>query len=290
MPASDAAAAFWQTARGPLSLERPRIAAILNVTPDSFWTGGRHAARDEAARHADRVVAEGADLIDIGGESTRPGAEPVPAEEELARVLPVLEEVVRRHPSLPISVDTTKASVARAAFAAGAAAVNDVSGLRLDPALGPAVAAAGAGLVLMHSRGSTRDMASYDAATYGADPVGDVVIELEAAVARARQAGLRDSQLAIDPGLGFSKRTEHSAAVLGRLGRVAALGFPVLIGPSRKRFVGELGGGLPADARLEGTLAACVVGLLHGARLFRVHDVGPARRALDVAEALRRAG
>lgn len=276
----------WRTARGDLDLSRPRIMAILNVTPDSFWDGGRHEGVAAALRQAERLVAEGADLIDVGGESTRPGAEPVDPPRERARVVPVIEALVREWPDLPISIDTVKADVARAALDAGAAAVNDVSGLRLDPALGPLCAERGAGLVLMHSRGEVDRMARYETAVYGPDPVGEVVAELGAALERARSAGVAAAAVVLDPGLGFSKRTAESAAVVRELERVTALGRPVLLGPSRKRFIGELAGGVPPEERLAGTLAACVAGLLAGARLFRVHDVAPVRQALSVGAAL----
>lgn len=277
----------WHTARGPIPLDRPRLAGILNVTPDSFWDGGRHAGLDRAIRHAAHMVEEGADILDVGGESTRPGARSVPLDEERARVMPVVRELARRFPAVPVSVDTVKAAIAVEALAEGAAIINDVSALRLDPELGAVVAGSRAGLILMHSRGAVDRMATYDTARYGDDVVGDVVRELSQAVARAEETGVDASRIVLDPGLGFSKRTAHSAAVLGHLPRLVELGYPVLVGPSRKRFVGELGGGLEPAERLEGSLAACVVALLGGARLFRMHDVAPARRALDVAEALR---
>lgn len=279
----------WRTARGTLPLDRPRILGILNVTPDSFWDRGRHAALDDALARAEAILEEGGDVIDIGGESTRPGAVPVDAGQELERVIPVVREIVRRWPAALVSIDTVKAAVARAAIDEGAAIVNDVSGLRLDPDMAGAVADTGAGVVLMHSRGDVGDMASYAMAEYGPDPVGDMVDELTAALGRAREAGIPDDAIVLDPGLGFSKRTEHSVAALAHLDRFLALGRPLMVGPSRKRFVGELSGGLPAEERLEGTLAACVVALVGGARIFRVHDVRAARRALDVAEAVRTA-
>lgn len=282
--------ACWATARGPLSLDRPRIFGILNVTPDSFWDGGLHAGVEAAVAHAAVLLEEGADVIDVGGESTRPGAHPVPAAQEAQRVVPVVRELVRRFPEALVSVDTVKAEVARAALGEGAAIVNDVGGLRLDPEMAAAAREGAAGVVLMHSRGGVDEMARYATAEYGEDPVEEVVVELGMALERARRAGIAEAAVVLDPGLGFSKRTEHSAAVLGRLDRVLALGRPVLVGPSRKRFVGELAGGVPPDRRLEATLAASVFALLRGARLFRVHDVAAHRRALDVAEALRVAG
>jgi dihydropteroate synthase len=277
---------IWRTARGPLPLDRPRIMGILNVTPDSFWDGGRYAGVESALRRAEVLLAEGADLLDVGGESTRPGAEPVPAAEERDRVVPVVEAVLREWPDALLSVDTVKADVARAALGAGAAVVNDVSGLRLDDRLGAVTAAAGAGLVVMHSRGSVDQMARYEMAGYDDDPVEAVVEELAESLQRAFRAGVAEDAVVVDPGLGFSKRTADTVAVLRALDRIRALGRPVLLGPSRKRFIGELAGGVPAEERLPGTVAACVAGLAAGARIFRVHDVAPVRQALDVAEAI----
>ena len=276
----------WRVRGRVISLERPRVMGVLNVTPDSFFPGSRLSGVEDALARAEAMIADGADLLDVGGESTRPGAVGVPAAEERARVVPLVEALAARFPDVPVSVDTVKAEVARAALDAGGAIVNDVSALRLDPALGTAAASAGAGLVLMHSRGTVERMATYEMATYGPDPVAEVAAELAQALGRARAAGVADEAVVIDPGLGFSKRTEHSVAVLAGLHRLAALGRPLLVGPSRKRFVGELAGGAPPEERLEGTLAACVVALARGARIFRVHDVRPARRALDVAFAL----
>lgn len=281
-----ASGGVWRTARGPLTLDRPRILGILNRTPDSFSDGGRFTDLDTALARAEAMLEAGADVIDVGGESTRPGAEPVPVDEEIARVVPLVCEIVRRWPDALVSVDTVKAAVAQAALDEGAAIINDVAGLRLDPELGGVVARSGAGVVLMHSRGDVTQMARYATAVYGRDPVGDVVEELGEALERARGAGIADDAIVLDPGLGFSKRTEHSVAMIAHLDRIAALGFPVLLGPSRKRFVGELAGGLPVEERLEATIAVCVVGVLRGARLFRVHDVLPVRRALDTAHAI----
>jgi dihydropteroate synthase len=280
----------WRTARGVVRLDRPVVVGILNVTPDSFWDGGRHSEVDAALRHAAVLVAEGADILDVGGESTRPGARPVAAADEIDRVVPVVTALALRFPDVPLSVDTTKAAVARAALDAGADILNDVSALRFDPDVGAVAAHAGAGLILMHSRGGMADMARYELADYCHDCMADIQNEIATAVAAARAAGVPHDAIVIDPGLGFAKRTEHSLAVLANLDRIAALGFPVLVGPSRKRFIGEAVGGLPADERLEGTVAACVVALLHGARMFRVHDVAPVRRALDFTAAVIRAG
>ena len=260
---------------------------ILNLTPDSFWAESRTAGADEALRRAGAMVEAGADILDVGGESTRPGATPVPAADEAERVVPVIRALAREFPRVPLSVDTVKADVARAACDAGAAIINDVSAFRLDPAMPAAVAAARAGVVLMHSRGPVDRMASYAEAGY-LDPAAEVADELAAAAARARGAGVDPDAIVLDPGLGFSKRTEDSVAVLRGLDRLLALGYPVLVGPSRKRFLGELAGGLPVEDRLPGTIAACLAALARGARVFRVHDVAPVRQALDVAEALAR--
>lgn len=281
-----AAGGSWRTARGAISTDRALVAAILNLTPDSFWSGSRQADAAAALAAAERALEDGADLLDVGGESTRPGAEPVPEPEERARVLPFVREAARRWPGVPVSVDTVKSAVADAALGEGAWIVNDVSGLRLDPALGAVVARHGAGLVLMHSRGTVERMASYELADYKGDPADVVRTELEAALDRAGAAGVEPDRVVLDPGLGFAKRTPDNVAVLSGLDRILELGRPVMVGPSRKRFIGELGGGLPPEERLEGTIAACVVALYRGARIFRVHDPGPVRRALDVAAAL----
>jgi dihydropteroate synthase len=282
-----AAAGFhWRTGRGVLQFSKPCVMGILNVTPDSFYDGGHHSGLAAVLHHTEMLLAEGADIIDIGGESTRPGAAPVAEADEIARVVPVVHAVLERWPDAVISVDTVKSAVADAAAQAGAAIVNDVSAMRLDAAMANIVAANGLGIVLMHSRGNVAEMARYEMADYGNDPVGEMVNELGIASTAAREAGVADEQIVIDPGVGFSKRTEHSVRALAELDRFTALGYPVLVGPSRKRFVGELSGGLAAPDRLEGTLGALVAALAHGAMLFRVHDVLAARRALDVAHAI----
>jgi len=283
MPAE--AAQSWHTARGPVALDRPVLMGILNVTPDSFSDGGRFHGLDAALAQADALLTAGADIIDIGGESTRPGrSETVPLETELGRVLPVLEALVRGHPSLVITVDTVKAAVARAALEAGAAAINDVSALRLDPAMGPVVAAARAGLVLMHSRGTLLEIASYTHATY-ADLLSEVVGELRTAVAAAGAAGIPMPAIAVDPGFGFSKTVEQNLLLLDQLESLHALGRPVLVGPSRKRFLGDVTE-LPLEQRDRATAAACALAWERGARIFRVHDVAVARDALAFAAAL----
>jgi dihydropteroate synthase len=281
------AALQWRTAQGTVHLDRPVVVGIVNVTPDSFHDGGRHATTEAAVRHAARLVEEGAGILDVGGESTRPGAAAVSAATEARRVVPVIRELRSAWPAIPVSVDTVKADVARQAVAAGAAIINDVSGLRLDPAMAGVAARTGAGLILMHSRGSVEAMARYDLAEYGPDCAADVRDELMQAVAHALEAGVAGDAVVLDPGLGFAKRTAHSLALLAGLARLTDLGFPVMVGPSRKRFIGDVAGGASPEDRLPGTLAACVVAFLNGARLFRVHDVRPARQALDLAAAIR---
>jgi dihydropteroate synthase len=257
---------------------------VLNATPDSFSDGGLYDAPERALARAERMAAEGADLLDLGGESTRPGAAPVSPRDEAARILPTLR-LLRARLALPVSVDTRRAEVARLALAEGAEIVNDVSALA-DPGMGGVVAEAEAGVVLMHMRGTPETM---QRDPRYADVAGEVADELAAALERARAAGIADERVVLDPGIGFAKTAEHNLELLARLGELARLGRPLLLGPSRKSFLGRILGGIPAEERDAGTAAACVVGLLHGARVFRVHDVLGVRQALDVAEAVRRA-
>ncbi|MEO7084260.1 MAG: dihydropteroate synthase [Gemmatimonadaceae bacterium] len=277
----------WLHATGALPLDRPRILGIVNVTPDSFSDGGRLRSVDDARWLIDRLIHEGADIIDIGGESTRPqGATPVDADEERRRVVPVVEAALADHPQTLISVDTVKAAVARDALAVGASIVNDVSGFRLDPNMAATCASARAGVVLMHSRGGVSDMATFAHAEYGDDAVGEIVREVEERVACAERAGIERARIVVDPGLGFSKRPDVSVAVLAQLARFAALGLALLVGVSRKRFIGEIIGATDSADRVSGTVGANVAALDRGAILFRVHDVKPARDALDVAWAI----
>ncbi|HYD40635.1 MAG TPA: dihydropteroate synthase [Anaeromyxobacter sp.] len=271
---------------GPRLFEGPGpfLMGVVNVTPDSFSDGGRFAEADAAVEHALRLEQEGADLVDVGGESTRPGAPPVAAAEELRRVIPVIERLRARGFAVPISVDTSKPEVARAALDAGADLVNDVQGLA-SPELAELVAARGGPAVLMHMRGTPADMASR--AVYG-DVVEEVAAELEQALARAERAGVRRERVVLDPGIGFAKTAEQSLALLAGLGRLRRLGCPLLVGPSRKSFIGKLTGAEVAD-RLPGTLAAVAACVLAGVELVRVHDVAAARQAARVAAAIREA-
>lgn len=277
---------IWSHAKGVLALNRPIIMGILNVTPDSFSDGGQFNSVSEAVEHARQLVALGADIIDVGGESTRPqGARQVSAEDELNRVVPVIRVLVDELPGTLISVDTNKSVVAMSALRAGAAIVNDVSGFRLDPRMAEVCAAGNAGVVLMHSRGGVADMATYAHAEYG-NVVDDVRRELDERIRVAKDAGIREERIAIDPGVGFAKRGSHSLAVLSRLGELSALGFPVMVGVSRKRFIAELTDEPVPANRVAGTVAANVGALERGARIFRVHDVRPNRQGLDVAWAI----
>jgi dihydropteroate synthase len=259
---------------------------IVNVTPDSFSDGGRFLAADAALEHATALLAEGADILDVGGESTRPqSAEPVPVEEELRRVLPVVRALASARPEAVISVDTVKAPVAEAAIEAGAQIVNDVSGMRLDPEMAAVCARSGAGVVLMHSRGGVSDMATYAHAVY-ADFLDEMLGELRDRVDVAEQAGIERERIAVDPGIGFSKRPEHSLLALACLERLAAWGYPVVVGASRKRFVGQLIGAREPSQRRDGSVGAAVAAYDRGANVLRVHDVAPTRHALDVAAAI----
>lgn len=261
------------------------MVGILNVTADSFSDGGRWADVSAAVDRARRLVDDGADLVDIGGESTRPGAAAVSAEEEIARVLPVLRAL--RDLGAAVSIDTRKAAVARAALAEGADVINDVSALS-DPEMAEAVAESDAGLVLMHMRGTPETMQTLvDYRDVAADAAGELETRVEAAVA----AGIEAERIVVDPGIGFAKTAEQNLELIARLDVFGErLRRPVLLGPSRKAFVGALLGGVPADQRDAGTVGACVAGLARGARLFRVHEVKAARQALDVADAIQRAG
>ena len=267
--------------------ERTLVMGILNVSPDSFAESSTARRPETFVRRALQMEADGADLIDIGGESTRPGAELVSAEVETDRVMPVLETLVGRL-RIPLSVDTSKASVARTALAAGAAMVNDVSGLRRDPDLAAAAAAAGAALVVMHGRGLPKTM---DTEAVYEDVVAEVVQELRESLRVAAAAGVPDERIIVDPGIGFAKRPSHSYGVLARLPELAAaLDRPVLVGPSRKSYLREAVGGRPADQRDWGTAAACTAAVLAGAHIVRVHAVAEMVQVVRVAEEIRRHG
>ena len=259
---------------------RTAIMGILNVTPDSFSDGGRFSSTDAAVEEARCLIAEGAHILDIGGESTRPGAQPVPEGVELERVLPVLEALAPQSQAR-LSIDTMKPNVADACLRAGASLINDVTGLR-DPRMAQVAASHGAGVVIMHTRGTPRTMAEH--ARYS-DLIGDIKAELSPRIRSARDAGVRE--IIVDPGIGFAKTAAQSLEILRRLREFEELGCPILIGPSRKSFLGTLAGMEAADARLEGTLAAVVIGAMNGASLVRVHDVLACHKALSVVDAVK---
>lgn len=275
--------ALLATRHGMLATGRRTVLmGVLNVTPDSFYDGGRRASPEQAVAHGLRLAEEGADIIDIGGESTRPGARPVSVEEEISRVVPVIRELRRLVP-LPLSIDTYKAEVAREALSVGADMVNDISALRFDPSMADLVAAEKVPVVLMHMQGTPRTMQS--------EPrYRDVLLEVKnflAAQARfAIQAGVAPGNIIIDPGIGFGKNLEHNLTLLKGVPDLADLGHLVMVGASRKTFIGKILGVEP-DERLEGSLAAAVSAVLAGAHLIRAHDVLATRRALRVADAIR---
>jgi dihydropteroate synthase len=259
----------------------PRIMGILNVTPDSFSDGGRYLAVEAAIAHGLQLAVDGAAMIDVGGESTRPGAEPVGAQEELRRVIPVIEGLVAARFTAEISIDTSKVEVARAALDAGAVFVNDVTALRAEPELAAVIAQRGVGCCLTHMQGEPRTMQV--APSYG-DVVAEVIEFLRERVEAAVAAGIERERIMVDPGIGFGKTVEHNLELLARLGELSVLGLPIMIGTSRKSFLGRLTGRSEQD-RLAATIATNVIALLGGASVFRVHDVAPLRDALAVAAA-----
>lgn len=275
----------------PFQHDRVTLMAVLNATPDSFSDGGRLLGPDgmpdpaAAVRLAGQLVADGAHVLDVGGESTRPGAREVPEDEEIARTVPMLEALAKAT-AVPLSIDTRKARVAEAALAAGARVVNDVSGLRFDPDLARVVARGGATLVLGHLRGvpeTMQDEIAFD------DCLAEVGAELAESAERACRAGVARDRLVVDPGIGFGKRTAENLALLAGAGRLRErLGLPLLVGPSRKAFLGEITGD-PVGERGRATIAACAVAVFAGADALRVHDVAGAARAAAVGLALRRA-
>jgi len=272
----------WDMVGHPLDLTgRTLLMAVVNVTPDSFYAGSRQRGTEMLEHTLERAVEEGADLIDIGGESTRPGAEPLPVADELDRVMPAVERAVGT--GLPVSIDTRREKVARAALAAGASVVNDVSAGSDEPDLLTAAAEAGAGLVLMHRRGAStvmQDDPRYD------DLMGEVTDFLAERVRAARSAGVAPGRIAVDPGLGFGKRRRHNFELYRRMAELHGLGYPLLVGPSRKRHTSGPAD-RPAEERLMGTAAACALLAWQGVQILRVHDVGEMRRVLETADEIR---
>jgi dihydropteroate synthase len=272
-----------QWAGAPLAGPGPVVVGILNVTPDSFSDGGEFLGPAAAASHAAAMLGEGAEIVDVGGESTRPGSDPVPQDEEIRRVVPAIERILAARPEALISVDTYRSETAAEALAAGARLVNDVTALRGDPRMASVVAEAGCPVILMHMQGEPKTMQREPRYT-------DVVREVRGFLARRAEsavaAGVRPEDVIVDPGIGFGKNLEHNLALLRNLDAVVDLGFPVLVGASRKRFIGSITGVEEAAERVFGTVATTVLAYEKGATLFRVHDVRPNREALAVAHAV----
>lgn len=264
-------------------LKKTYLMGILNVTPDSFFDGGRYFSVKKAIDRALRMIEEGADIIDIGGESTRPGAEPVTADEELRRVIPVIEGLSKKI-SIPISIDTYKARVAESAIQAGATIVNDISGLRFDPEMPEIVSKYKVPVIIMHIKGTPRDMQknpSYNAL------IPEIIEYLRESIVIAKEAGIQENMIIIDPGIGFGKLPEHNLEIIKRLKDFTSLGKPLLIGVSRKSFIGKILNNAPPEERLEGTAAAVVASILNGANIVRVHDVGFMHKVVKVVDAIK---
>ena len=276
---------LFRTSRREIVIgERTLIMGIINATPDSFSDGGRYASPQKAIEEGMRMAEEGADILDIGGESTRPGSDAVSAEEELRRVLPIILGLAAKV-SIPLSIDTMKAEVAREALKAGAEIINDVSSLKYDRKMASAIAASGAGLVLMHMRGMPKVMQQGDL-TYPS-LIDDIVGFLEERMEAARLEGIDFTQMAVDPGIGFGKTADDNMRLIRRLGEFKRLGRPILMGVSRKAFIGKITGGLPAE-RIAGTAAAVTASILGGAHIVRVHDVSIMKKVALMADAISR--
>jgi dihydropteroate synthase len=276
---------YWQTSRRQITLERPLVMGILNVTPDSFSDGGAFASVDTALRRAEEMIVEGADLIDIGGESTRPGSVRIKGDEEIRRAVPIIAAIGKRF-DVPISIDTSKSEVARESINAGAEVVNDISGLRWDERIADVAAQSGAGLVLMHSRGTFETMHSQP-------PVDDILREvtavLSSSIGIAKDHGVIDPQIVLDIGIGFGKTLDQNLELLANIDRIADefKGYPILSGTSRKSFIGKILDDAPPSERLGGSLATAIVAVQKGARIIRVHDVKETVSALRVLERIR---
>jgi dihydropteroate synthase len=258
---------------------KPKLMGVVNVTPDSFSDGGRFLDAEAAIRHGEKLARDGADVLDVGGESTRPGAEEVSAEEEIARIVPVVSGLAK---TATVSIDTSKAAVAEAALDAGAEIVNDVTAMRGDPEIGPLCAERGAGLVLMHMQGDPRTM--QENPVYG-DVVDDVKAFLAERLEAAVAAGVAEERVWLDPGIGFGKTLVHNLELLRRLGELRDLGRPLVVGTSRKSFIGKIDGSEVGE-RLGGTIASSVLAMAEGAEVLRVHDVAEAAQAVGVAGAI----
>lgn len=276
---------YWQTSRRQIILDRPLVMGILNVTPDSFSDGGKYYSADAALQRAEAMIAEGVDILDIGGESTRPGSAAVSVVDEIARTVPAITAIAARF-DIPISIDTTKSSVAKAAIDAGAEIINDISGLRFDSSIGQLAASSGVGIVLMHSRGEFASM-------HKQEPVDDIFAEVKSGLRRAidtaLSAGVEKDRIALDVGLGFGKTFEQNLALIAKLDNIIADldEYPMLVGSSRKSFIGKLLDGAPTDERISGSLASAAIAVFNGASILRVHDVKETVDAVKVAVAIR---
>lgn len=278
---------FWRTSKRTIDYgEKTLVMAILNVTPDSFSDSGELLSLEDALKRAEKFINEGADIIDIGGESTRPNSTRVSAEEELNRVVPIIEAVAKRF-DIPISIDTTKSAVAEAAIGAGAEIINDISGLRFDERIAEIAAKHNTGLVLMHSRGTFKTM-------HKQEPVEDIFSEVaevfRSSVEKAKSFGVNSVNIALDIGIGFSKTFEQNLELLAKLDKLVAEfpEYPILVGTSRKSFIGKILGDVPADKRLSGSLASAAIAVWNGAKIVRVHDVRETVEAIKVVDAIKR--
>ncbi len=275
-----------QTSRRKIKLgNKTLIMGILNVTPDSFSDGGLFYDQKKAVERGFQIVEEGADIIDIGGESTRPGSQPVPVDTEIKRVVPVIDALVKKI-KVPISIDTKKAKVAKAAIEAGAEMINDISALNLDKNMAKIAADTGAGLILMHMRGTPKNMQKGD--LLYRDLMGEIIIHLQKAIDKAKNAGVKKESIVVDPGVGFGKTPEDNYKIIKYLRELKTLGMPVMIGTSRKSFIGKLTGGKPEE-RQEGTAASVTASILNGCNIIRVHDVAAMKKVVAVADAVLRA-
>ncbi|MCC7306765.1 MAG: dihydropteroate synthase [Acidobacteria bacterium] len=274
----------WKTSKREIDLTYPRVMAILNVTPDSFSDGGRYSDVGSALKHAEQMIFDGADIIDIGGESTRPGSSRVSAGEEISRIVPVIEALAEQF-DIPISVDTSKSQVARAALDAGAEIINDISGLRFDPLLAQAAAGSNAGLVLMHSRGEFESMHSQPPVD---DILADAAADFRRAIQQAKAAGVGREQIVLDVGIGFGKTVDQNLELIAKLDKLIAdfPQFPMLVGTSRKSFIGKLLNDVPPNKRSAGSLASAAIAVWNGARIVRVHDVKDTVEDLKVVHAM----
>ncbi len=278
---------FWETTRRQISLDRPLVMAILNVTPDSFSDGGQFLSPDSALVQAEKLINDGADIVDIGGESTRPKSAPVSVKDEINRIVPVIEAIAKRF-DFPVSIDTTKSAVAVAAINAGAEIINDISGLRFDVGIAEVAARHNTGLVLMHSRGTFETM-------HTQPPVSNIMSEvadgLRTSIATALGFGVSPANIVLDIGIGFGKTLEQNLELLAKLDKLVAEfpEYPILAGTSRKSFIGKLLGGVPLGERLNGSLATAAVAVWNGAKIVRVHDVKETVEALNMAAAIKRA-